>query len=1222
MAQIGTTRRLDRWLQTLASDRHSFAVAFLLVLVFDFYWYGAFLSFPLFGEDAGALYSSLLETIKDGHLATLHFPLKWLEGLGQPNLFVSFTFDPFAWVMLLPLEPADGFRLSMALRASVGWLASYWFILVLFRGRRAIALLAATLYLLMDFTLMNAWGIHTFAGMYNATHAALFPLLAALGLLVMRERRWLGPAGLALFVTLLFFLLDYPIGSLIGTAVFFVYVGVTLALARPAERQVALRGVAKIAAMTAVLLLAPPFHVLSSWLALAHDSARTVFSGELFAYGYSYVPPVMWSWTSAALRASVLVCLSALLFNRRWPRPLRLAAIILLLVVGGVQLTALVKYLGWYPTLVDRLPRFQFLEFYATPCYAACGGFALYYWRDLLFPCLVGRQRLLSWLRGAVLFFPLAFIVLPVGAVAFGIYALFAVIARAKGEPAPAGWMSLPPWRRLAPRAALGALVLLALGAWLPPTGEIYPIFYLHGRCQEGVLWCRDPAGPTMGMGDNPLTRFLRQALARGGPFAGRAETLVRPPVRFGIPANADIKWTKALFERMHAWYARAYEALAVKTAPDDGLFPWPPREMTWDRRPYLRDALAEFVHGDLPYYGPMQEDLILEIHQWIEEHGREFHLHATDLDDPWHAVPSAQALGEERMAAFFATGNGLLLRALPFQGIPVASAYEQALGYLYYLLWTRYVDAGVAATKTINTTTLEVLHPERLALLGVRYLVARDSETYEPPPLERLTGWHGYSIYAVRAPNRAGYAVKELAFGATLTEELRLMRRHGFHPSSTAVLPASEKSAFASAAPQGLGTLATSSLSLAPNELTFSARSAGGTSLVVLPFNWSHCWDAEWRKGAGRLVRADIGLIGVAFAGEIELHLRWTAGYGAGRGCLVADRAPIPEAKQAAADVGFARGYEPLGKDFPPFATARPRFAADAVEELALEKGAVYSSGDEVVLPKRAATLMSADELHGGAWSPLASSALRRSDEGYELSASNDGGTSLVVLPLPYSSCWQADWQGAAGALVPVDADRLGLLFRAAASLRLRRPPEDAQSNCALRDRARKAVYEFLGGDSGKFAAARYRLGDVIAFGAGGNVEPFLAQGWDQAEPWGRWSLGSNAALALRVELPPAGDLVLDALVGALLAGSRHFARAKVAVNGVEVAAWQFRPEDTPGRREAVVPRELVTGTGMMVIEFTVDEPLSPAELGVSLDVRHLGLSMQSLSVRPAGAG
>src|SRR5208282_5760611 len=102
----------------LISRRGRFAAALGLVLVFTLYWYGAFLSFPLLGEDAANLLSTLLETIKDGHLATLSYPIKWLEGLGQPNPFVTFSFDPFAWPLLLPLDPADAFRLSMALRAT------------------------------------------------------------------------------------------------------------------------------------------------------------------------------------------------------------------------------------------------------------------------------------------------------------------------------------------------------------------------------------------------------------------------------------------------------------------------------------------------------------------------------------------------------------------------------------------------------------------------------------------------------------------------------------------------------------------------------------------------------------------------------------------------------------------------------------------------------------------------------------------------------------------------------------------------------------------------------------------------------------------------------------------------------------------------------------------------------------------------------------------------
>jgi len=222
--------------RALALERHSFALGLALVLLFNLYWYGAFLSFPLFGEDAAALYSSLLEAMKDGHLVTTLYPIKWLEGLGQPNLFVTFSFDPFAWVMVLPIEPADSFRLSMALRATAAWLSSYWFVIVLFRGRRELALFSATLYLLINFILMNAWGIHTFAGMYNATHAALFPLLPACALLIMRSRRRLGLADLGLFVTLLFFLLDYPVGSLMGTAVFLAYAFIAAVLARPAER--------------------------------------------------------------------------------------------------------------------------------------------------------------------------------------------------------------------------------------------------------------------------------------------------------------------------------------------------------------------------------------------------------------------------------------------------------------------------------------------------------------------------------------------------------------------------------------------------------------------------------------------------------------------------------------------------------------------------------------------------------------------------------------------------------------------------------------------------------------------------------------------------------------------------------------------------------------------------------------------------------------------------
>ena len=553
------------------------------------------------------------------------------------------------------------------------------------------------------------------------------------------------------------------------------------------------------------------------------------------------------------------------------------------------------------------------------------------------------------------------------------------------------------------------------------------------------------------------------------------------------------------------------------------------------------------------------------------------------------------------------------------FRDVPVASSYEDNLGYLYYLLWTRYVSAGQPATKSINMTTLEALHPDRLALVGVRYVVARDSEVYERPPLERVRGWHGYSVYAVRDPNLSGYAVHELAFADSLAEELKLMRRHGFQPRLTAVLPASERGSFSGPTSRGLGTLASASVRLAPDELTYAARSEGGESLVVLPFDWSHCWRAEWRKGEGRILRADAGLVGVAFAGEVELHLHWTAGYGGESACLRADEELAAEAKRAAAAVSFAQAYEPLNGDFRPFASARPRFAADLVEETALERSALYQSGDEVVVPADAVKLLSADELGGKRWTTSVSSQFGQDADGYEFLARNDGGASLAVLPLAYSSCWQARWQAGEGTLIAVDARWLGVLFRDAVSVRLSLPPDAARAGCAQIDRTRARLVELLEADGARVEGGRYSLGKTIEFHTGGGSELFTTKGWWFAEPWGRWSR-AKARLVLRLATPPAGDLELDASMWAFVPPKRASLAAKVRVNGAPVALWEVPPAGKLVGERALVPRELIGDTGVAVIDFQVDGAVSPKELGLSADDRQLGLGFESLSLRPAG--
>jgi hypothetical protein len=1185
----------------------------MLVAAFNLYWYCAFLSFPLFGEDAAALYSNLLETLKDGHVATLRFPIKWLEGLGQPNLFVTITFDPFSWLMALPFDSADAFRLSMAARATVGWLAAYWFAVTLFRGRRTIALFSATVYLLINFILMNAWGIHTFAGMYNATHAAIFPLLLTLALRVMRSSHWLVWEDAALLVALLFFLLDYPIGSLMGMTMFLLFAALVVFVTRPAGRRKTARRFVKIAAMTALLLLAPPLDVLSSWSALLANSARTVFSDELFAYGYEYIPPVMWAQTSWALRLCVLLSLSAVLYLRRWPRPLSLAAGALALIVGGVQVMALVKYLGFASVLVDRLPRVQFFEFYATPYYAVCAGFAVYYWRELLFPRTEGWQR---WRDRAVRLAPLlaiAFLLLPVAATVLLAYAVLDALARLRGEPATSAWMEKRHAQLLAAWGGALALFACAIGAWLPPTSEIYPIFFTAARCRVGAIWCGDTPGPTLAVSDNPLTAFLRNELGAGARFAGRAETLVRPAAVFERAPAGEVRWSPALFARLHNWYERAYEAQRIKYSPVDNPEWLPPFDFGWEERYPLLRALDKIAHNDLPYYGPSQEELVVAMHDWYTQHGREAGLVALDYMDPWRSVASIRAVVDERDGAYFATGNGLLQRALSFQGVPVASAYEQALDYLYYLFWTRYVSAGQRAKKSINLTSLETFNADRLALAGVRYLIARDSEVYEPLPLSRVTSWHGYSIYAIPDANVGGYAVDRLLFGDSLTDELRLMRMHDFDPRRTAVLSAESRAESPAVAP--LAPIVRSSVALAPNELTFTAANTGGTSLVVLPFNWSHCWRAEWRKGSGRLLRADVDLIAVTFAGEVELRLSSDAGYGAGRACLRDDRALVGQATRAAREIDPGETYEPISEKTPPFSATRLRFAADQVEESALEQSRIYGSGDGIVVPSSLRPLLSRGSMEHGL-SPAHDIRLLHEGDGYAISAQNAGGDSLAALPIRYSSCWQASWQGPEGALVPVDTSWLGILFHGAAAVELRLPEEIGQAKCREDDLARKTLAALLKKDPTATTVGHYKLSDTIDFRQYGGSESVTANGWWEPEPWGRWTVGKRARIVLRLTTSPRSDVVIAATAGALLAPARPLVTAGVRVNGTEVGTWEFQLGQSPGRRMVVVPRALIGDTRVMIIDFEVGSVASPEELRISNDARPLALSFETLGV------
>jgi hypothetical protein len=86
----------------------------------------------------------------------------------------------------------------------------------------------------------------------------------------------------------------------------------------------------------------------------------------------------------------------------------------------------------------------------------------------------------------------------------------------------------------------------------------------------------------------------------------------------------------------------------------------------------------------------------------------------------------------------------------------------------------------------------------------------------------------------------------------------------------------------------------------LVPSTVHISVESGGiavrgssaGTSLVVLPFTYSHCYrlSPTSTQGNVRLIRADLNLLGLMFSGDVDTSLQMSTGPFDQPGCMLAD--------------------------------------------------------------------------------------------------------------------------------------------------------------------------------------------------------------------------------------------------------------------------------------------------------------------------------------------
>ena len=148
--------------------------------------------------------------------------------------------------------------------------------------------------------------------------------------------------------------------------------------------------------------------------------------------------------------------------------------------------------------------------------------------------------------------------------------------------------------------------------------------------------------------------------------------------------------------------------------------------------------------------------------------------------------------------------------------------------------------------------------------------------------------------------------------------------------------------------------------------------------------------------------------------------------------------------------------------------------------------------------------------------------------------------------------------------------------------------------------------------------AGAPYSPGREIRFGTGGDAPAYQGLGWSYAEPGATWTIGPDAALFLRMDAGPAVNLRLAVRLIAFTPPQHPALHFAALVNGRRVGDWRARAGGPNREYSAAVPATLIHD-GVTRIEFHMDDARSPAELGISFDMRKLGVALQTLTLEPA---
>ena len=139
--------------------------------------------------------------------------------------------------------------------------------------------------------------------------------------------------------------------------------------------------------------------------------------------------------------------------------------------------------------------------------------------------------------------------------------------------------------------------------------------------------------------------------------------------------------------------------------------------------------------------------------------------------------------------------------------------------------------------------------------------------------------------------------------------------------------------------------------------------------------------------------------------------------------------------------------------------------------------------------------------------------------------------------------------------------------------------------------------------------------LGQSYAFAAGSEGNAFIGDGFSDPEHWGRWTNARRAFLFFRLHSLPAGPVAITIKGRSFSAAPDRKQRIAVAANGHDCGRFVLTVTDTEGR---VSCPQGALRAGDNALQFTIERPARPIDLGLGKDRRHLGLGLETLMIAP----